>query len=176
MLSKKEALVILQKFFLNCNNIYKCLHIVNYNKISINYYSISKFYTSQKKNNDSYNKSRESIIGAIINKCIPSDYFKYSSRWKNLRNEIYNFTNKLSSNEIKTIECIHRGGRMYHYDFTILINDTEKYNIEFKFNAANISESPQFVSPMKPSNYLSNSYEEFYYENYLPVSLGKDID
>ena len=43
----------------------------------------------------------------------------------------------------------------------------DTYNIEFKFNAQTISDTPQFVSPMKPSQYLDNSYEDYYYTNYL---------
>jgi len=39
--------------------------------------------------------------------------------------------------------------------------------LEFKFNASSIDEAPQFVSPMKPSQYMSASYEKFYYDNYL---------
>lgn len=61
---------------------------------------------------------------------------------------------------------IHRGGRKYNYDFTIIVNNIE-YNIELKFNAENIDEVPQFVSPIKTCKYLSNSYEEYYYDNYL---------
>jgi len=41
------------------------------------------------------------------------------------------------------------------------------FHIELKYNAASIEDAPQFVSPMKPSQYLSRSYEEYYYDNYL---------
>ena len=34
-------------------------------------------------------------------------------------------------------------------------------------------DAPQFVSPMKPSQYLSSSYEEYYYDNYL-YKLAQD--
>jgi hypothetical protein len=49
----------------------------------------------------------------------------------------------------------------------LIINETISYNIEFKFNAQSVDEAPQFVSPMKPSQYLETSYEEYYYNNYL---------
>jgi hypothetical protein len=58
-------------------------------------------------------------------------------------------------------------GRKYHYDFKIIINKKHEFHVEFKFNAESINETPQFVSPMKPSQYLENSYEEYYYDNYL---------
>ena len=65
--------------------------------------------------------------------------------------------------------CIHMGGRKFNYDFDIVINKTIYFNIELKFNASILSEVPQFVSPMKPSQYLTNSYEDFYYDNYLGI-------
>jgi hypothetical protein len=69
--------------------------------------------------------------------------------------------------QIETIKCINRGGRGFNYDFTIIVNDIYDFNIELKFNADTIEDTPQFVSPMKPSQYLSHSYEEFYYDNYI---------
>ena len=41
------------------------------------------------------------------------------------------------------------------------------FMIEFKFNISTIDEAPQFVSPMKPSQYLNNSYEDYYFHNFL---------
>lgn len=41
--------------------------------------------------------------------------------------------------------------------------------MEFKFNASCIEEAPQFVSPIKPSQYLDNAYEQFYYSKYLSI-------
>jgi hypothetical protein len=52
----------------------------------------------------------------------------------------------------------------------------ENKKVEFKYNAKNISDCPQWVSPMNPSQYLNNNYEEFYYNNYLPeIYQGLDI-
>lgn len=167
----KEILII-QKFIKKCNVIYKNLPSINYNKKELNYYSIDKFIVSTKNNNDNNNKIRENIIGAIINGEIPTDFYKYSYRWKNLQKGINNFilellTDKKIDDEITSINCIYKGGRSFHYDFTIQINKTIEFNLEFKFNATNINDTPQFVSPMKPSQYLSSSYEEYYYDNYL---------
>ena len=51
------------------------------------------------------------------------------------------------------------------------------FNIELKFNASSIDETPQFVSPMKPSQYMSKSYEEYFYDKYLILlSLVSGID
>lgn len=54
----------------------------------------------------------------------------------------------------------------------MLSTSNKDYKIELKFNCQEISQAPQFVSPMKPSQYLSNSYEEFYYHQYLPKLLS----
>ena len=66
-----------------------------------------------------------------------------------------------------TINCIHKAGRSNHYDFKLLINKTKEFYVEFKFNAVSVTDTPQFVSPMRPSQYLEKSYEEYYYDNYL---------
>jgi hypothetical protein len=68
----------------------------------------------------------------------------------------------LENNIVNHIQkCVHKAGRNNHYDLLLTINDTQKFNIEFKFNAEFIKETPQFVSPMKPSQYLQTSYEEY---------------
>ena len=146
---------------------------INYNNQVINPDSINVFTLSNRRNNDKNNKIRESIIGAIINNKIPLDFYKQLPEWDLIKNGINNYIITLNNNNpITTIKCTHKGGRNCHYDFELLINETNKFNIEFKFNAEHITESPQWFSPGKPSQYLSNSYEDFYYDNYLkPISI-----
>ena len=140
--------------------------------IKILYKDINAFIVSDKKYNDENNKTRENIIGAIINNKIPIEYYKYSRRWDNLKKSVESYIYDLiGHNNIYSISLIHRGGRKYNYDFTIIVNNIE-YNIELKFNAENIDEVPQFVSPIKTSKYLSHSYEEYYYDNYLPKLIS----
>ena len=109
--------------------------------------------------------------GDIINNKIPNDYYKYSFRWYKLKREINSYIDKLCKNKniiiINNIECIYKAGRKHHYDFQVIINKNIIFNVEFKFNVEYVSETPQFVSPMKPSQYLEKSYEEYYYDNYL---------
>jgi hypothetical protein len=160
----------INNFVKKCNKIYKCLDTIYYNKININYYDINAFILSIRATNDNNNKMRENIIGAIINNNIPTTYYKYSLRWSNLRNQIYAFIEKLCKEKNiinNTQKCIHKAGRNNHYDFIIILNNDIHYNVELKFNANCIDETPQFVSPMKPSQYIENSYEEYYYTNYL---------
>lgn len=190
--SKKLRCVICNTTFKNINNIMTCecpiliiqntlkkylhnlysLDNITYNSQTLNYKSINSFDISTKKHNDINNKLRESIIGAIINDKIPQNYYIFSKRWYTLKNNIMDYIYSIypssNSNNITNISCVHKGGRKFNYDFEIKINDTI-YNIELKFNAENIIDTPQFVSPMKPSQYLSSSFENYYYDNYLPL-------
>ena len=55
---------------------------------TIEYKSIIYFDISNKETNDEYNKVREYIICSIINNDIHEDYYNYSRRWNNLRNQV----------------------------------------------------------------------------------------
>jgi hypothetical protein len=148
------------------------LRSIIYNKEKIMYTSIHSFNVSIKGLNDKNNKTRENIIGAIINDKIPNEYYIIAT-WKRLKKNIFSYIHQLNINAepyIK-IECLHKGGRKFNYDFNIIMyyDDKTHYdcNIELKFNATKVEETPQFVSPMKPSQYMNNSYEDYYYNNYL---------
>jgi hypothetical protein len=148
-----------------------------YNNQNLTYKSINSFYKIPKKSkNDTHNKIRESIIGAIINKKIPHEYFRLGSRWLKLKHAINVYCKKLLCkdewNTITKKEVVHMGGRGNNYDMVLIFyKENEVYNqfnIEFKFNCKTVRDNPQFVSPMKPSKYMSSSYEEYYYNKYLP--------
>jgi hypothetical protein len=72
---------------------------------------------------------------------------------------------------------LHKAGRKYNYDFEIIVNGLYNFNVEFKYNASKLSDIPQFVSPSKPSQYMSGNYEEYYYNEYLSLlaSYNKDL-
>jgi len=122
-------------------------------------------------NNDINNKDRETIICNIINNNIPEDFYK-NIKWANLKKQILNYLEKLKPN-YKKVECRQKGGRKYKYDFDIIFDNDKQniYKIEWKNNAVCINDTPQFVSPMKPSQYMSSSYEKYYYDNWLPKLL-----
>jgi len=142
------------------------LEKINYNKTTIFYNSIDAFLPASKKLNDKNNKIRENIIGAIVNKKIPDSYL-ISNRWNNLITNVNLYISSLIDYKINDIKLINLGGRKYNYDYKIIVNNINEYNIELKFNSRRIVDTPQFVSPMFPSQYMDNSYEEFYYNNYL---------
>lgn len=141
--------------------------ITCYNQ-NLDKYSIQKFYSSSPKNkNDNDNKIRECIIDAILNNKVPKDYYTYSASWSNIRKLLLEYISKLSHNQINSISCKIKGGRKYNYDFNIIINGDETYKLEFKYNATQVDDCPQFSSPTHPSRFLDKNFEEYYYDNYL---------
>ena len=147
----------------------RSLSPVKIGKETISYISINSWVASEKRNNDSNNKQREAIIDGIINNKIPNEYFIKSNRWRSLKNAVDLFVSEVfpEMKDGESVECKHKGGRGYNYDFDFILNQ-EKTHIELKFNAANVDETPQFASPMKPSQYLSQSFEEYHYTHVLP--------
>jgi hypothetical protein len=96
-------------------------------------------------------------------------------KWLCLKNKITQYLILLNDNKpFERVQCDHMGGRKYNYDFTIIFyggdnNNKTTNNVEFKYNTISVNETPQFVSPMKPSQYMSNPYEDYFYMNYLPI-------
>ena len=131
---------------------------------------------SGRHQNDKNNKMREAIIGAIINDCVPATYYR-TERWSALKTAVDGFLHECAGARYSRVECIHAAGRGHNYDFAVKFfadggggetaTAASVCNVEFKFNAAKVSDTPQFVSPMKPSQYLSASYEEYFYDKYL---------
>ena len=69
-------------------------------------------------------------------------------------------------------------GRKNNFDFIVIFYNSDSQKIqenklEFKYNASCVDEAPQFVSPMKPSQYLSSSFEEYWFDNYLNTLFEK---
>ena len=144
---------------------------LHYNKETITPESIIAFNPSSKGLNDAHNKTRENIVGAIINNKIPETYYEIPE-WGALEISIITYLQQLdTSRKYTRAVCSHKGGRKFNFDFGIKVyyedGTSTDYNIELKFNASTIDETPQFVSPMKPSQYMSNVYEDYYYDNYL---------
>ena len=158
----------------------KCINLnkieqFKYNKVVINYADIDDFtpinINNDRKNNDKKNKIRENIIGSIINNKVPLEYFKEDNNmWNHIKKELTRYFKEIDNSYIK-IECDNMGGRKNNYDFKIKLHNTlniSELNVEFKFNASSIDAIPQFVSPTKPSEYMAKSYEDYYYEKFLP--------
>ena len=180
MSSKDKAAITIQKKFRECLKRLKALPKVEY-KISkkksiwITYDMVDAFANKNRSENDINNKHREYIIVNVVNSAIPNEYYKYSLRWANIKSGVDSYIQELCKlrgiDVYNDVSCKLKGGRSYHYDFEVTINKQEVFNIEFKYNAKCVSDVPQFVSPMKPSRFLEASYEEYYYDKYLPKIL-----
>lgn len=135
--------------------------------------------------NDKNNKLREAIICAIIDNKVPASYYK-TAIWRDMKQSVDGFLHEVmkrdggcgggSGGEYTHVECWHAAGRGNNYDFLLTFTGADgtkkEHKVEFKFNASKISDTPQFVSPMKPSQYLSSSYEEYFYDNYMTKISG----
>jgi len=134
--------------------------------------SINVFKLTSRCLNDEHNKMREGIIKALINKDVPEDFYLIQE-WKKAKEGVEEYLSKLITRPYQKIVCQAKAGRKYNYDFNFAVKyedlHTEDFHVEFKFNSSCVDNLPQFVSPMRPSQYLSQSYEIFYYEKYLPV-------
>jgi hypothetical protein len=131
-----------------------------------------------RSNNDKHNKIREDIIRSMP--YIDEDYFndpEHGTSWRQIKTSF-----DLKMREIcpsySSYKILHKAGRNFNYDFEVSFIDGDNnliktVKLEFKYNAASIDETPQFVSPMKPSQYLSQSFEEYYYLNYLIPLFNK---
>ena len=171
-MNEVASIMIINRGMMRFMNNLKCLPPINFNNNIIEYSNINSFLLSQRKSNDKNNKIRETVISAIVNSAIPNEYYTYSLRWKLLRKKVLDYIlslvkMKYPELQVVNIKSIIRAGRGFNYDFTFIINDVYEFNIELKFNADTIEDTPQFVSPMKPSQYLSHSYEDFYYTHYI---------
>ena len=133
---------------------------------------------SYRTDNDHNNKIREKIIETMS--YIDDEYFNdptYGTSWRDLKTSFDLKMNELCNN-YHTYKIKHKAGRKFNYDFINSFYDSsnvliKNVKLEFKFNASSIDQSPQFVSPMRPSQYLSQSFEEFYYTNYLSNLFNK---
>lgn len=158
--------------------------IIFYNTYSYSYYKMIqahyiKYFKAPslgRSNNDENNKFRETVIKNmyIFDKSLFNDD-EYGDDWIEFH---FNFTKALQiiCPNYNSYVIEHKAGRKYNYDYLFtffdnLNNKISEEKIEFKYNASCINETPQFVSPMNPSQYLSQSFEAYHYDNYLKQFL-----
>lgn len=141
------------------------------------------FSTSTRNENDATNKVREKVLKLICNP--PKDYlenveFGNSWRivyeaWNDALKKIAEETNVLNytSTQIKV-----RGGRKFNYDADVMYyNGTilvANRKIEFKNGGSNIGDLPQFLSLQAKIGLFTETYDKFWYENYLDKYIACD--
>lgn len=146
------------------------------NEMKIIETDIDLFYNSgTRSTNNEINNKREKIICELGNKKIPNEWLT-NNKWFTLNNEILRVVDSLKIKDSSEYKFICKGGRGKNYDIELTFyNNTllKKYKLEFKYGANEINDCPQWVSPMKPSQYFNISYEELFYNEYLPKLCGK---
>ena len=139
------------------------------NKDLLTNYPYNKLFKSpcKKCDNNLYNSKREAVIMGIGNKTL----INYSPE---LEKQIELFIEKLRRKynipKTASIEWRNKGGRLHKFDFLIIFTwgDTIKeVNAEFKHNTKTIENAPQFYSPGKPSRYMDNCFEDYFFEKGL---------
>ena len=122
--------------------------------------------------NDDANDKREDIVIMMLNNRVPVDFVEYDPMWGILSQRVRDCVHNIITSEcitlINHIEFVRAGGRGKHHDIELIGDGKVQLKIEFKHGACEVVETPQFVSPMKPSQYMTMSFEEFYYTFYLP--------
>ena len=132
---------------------------------------IEWFYkSSQKCDNGPVNQIREKIINDIINDDIPFEWLN-DYKWFYIANKIWNYLEVNKPFDYTSISCKKIGGRKNN-DLNITYHNSDlnlekTIKIEFKYNASDIQDCPQWVSPMHPSKFMNNNFEEYHYNNYL---------
>lgn len=143
------------------------------------------FTTSTREENDATNKIRESVLKIID--APPQEYLEHSefgsswhivhTAWKNALQKIAEETNVPVYTTIRTVM---RGGRRYNYDADIMyFNDTTliaNRKIEFKNGGTSIGDLPQFLSLQVKVGLFSETYDSFWYINYLDEYLRCDAE
>ena len=132
---------------------------------------IELFYDHSSRNkNDSANKIREKIICDLANNLLPDELLT-CEKWRNLNSEVKRVIQYLKPDNSDRYEFRCAGGRSKNYDFMISFYESDivikECKLEFKYGADEIDDCPQWVSPMKPSQYFNTSYEELFYDNYM---------
>lgn len=181
--------MLLRNVVVNYLHTIRSLPVIQYHNDNLSYRDINVFNVGAKNTNDMNNKKRENIIGSIIANAANAhnpmnQYYRVSRRWSSIKDAIYNYIRNDLNIHHTDIQFIHRGGRKYNYDFEIHSErggsggsgERETYLIELKFNVDDVNQAPQFVSPYNPSKYMTASYEEYYYDNYLPLLASSRDD
>ena len=159
-------------------------------EININFDDIDAFDHSKQRrsDNDKNNKKREIIICRLWNNEIPNNYYEKSEEcekskeWLKHKRLIDKFKQYFCNEKnipilpdtLTSTTCKIKAGRQNHYDHEVTINDIV-YSIEFKYNVSKITQCTQIVSLGNPSQYMTLSFEDYFYENGLQ-EIAEDVE
>ena len=145
---------------------------------------ISTFFsTSTRNDNDATNKIRENVLKVICNP--PKEYFdnvEFGNSWHIVHRAWNDALKKIAENTsvpiYTSIQIKARGGRRFNYDADVMYYNgnilVANRKIEFKNGGTNISDLPQFLSLQAKIGLFIETYDKFWYENYLDKYLACD--
>ena len=141
--------------------------------IQIKKEDISHFIeASDRGGNHDANDKREAIIVMMLNERVPQEFIEYDPRWGLYSTRVRDCVDERIKSEgvalINHVEFTRAGGRGKHHDIELIGDGKVLLKIEFKNGANEVLDTPQFVSPMNPSQYMTISFEIFWYHNFLP--------
>lgn len=154
----------------------------------INVNSVSTFFSKSTRNsNDATNKIREQVLKLLGNP--PEEYLEneeFGNNWRTLQyewnNALKNMANYTDIPQYTSTDIQLKGGRKFNYDADIIYYNepncvVAKRKIEFKNGCSNIGSLPQFLSlQAKNVGLFSETYDKFWYDNYLDKYIACDID
>ena len=136
-----------------------------------------------KKENDKNNKIREGIIANI--NVMDETFFTneiYGDLWCDLKKKLLSALSSLCSDQaFQTFKIEQKGGMKFNYDYLVsyfsenggqLKKLVKEVKLEFKHNNSTVDKLAQFLEIYDKDfvdvyNISSNSYAEYYYDNYL---------
>jgi hypothetical protein len=113
--------------------------------------------------NDSLNKTRETFLASLLDSPQPE--------YEDIRNQWNAFLHSLCQDEHDRVTVKKIGGRSANYDFEISFYKDgtclKTIKTDYKHNASTLQSLPEFFSPAADKPYLSVSYAQWYYHQYL---------
>lgn len=156
----------------------------NNEKTKISVSDISSFFSISSRNeNDATNKIREKVLKLICNP--PKEFIedeKFGNSWRLVHQEWNNALKNIAEETdipvYTSTEITVKGGRNSNYDADILyyngIEIVANRKIEFKNGGSSIDDLPQFLSLQAKIALFAETYDKFWYENYLDKYLVCD--
>jgi len=138
------------------------------------------FSSSDIGDNDRINKIREKVLAhALAPLQSYLDDPVHGARWHSVHEKLKDYL-KTHSNGVPydSVTLKLKAGRKFNYDADVLYyNGTEpalSKKLEFKFGTSNINGLPQILSLQAKVNLFPVTYDQFFYDNYLPAFISAD--
>lgn len=145
---------------------------------------ITTFFTTSSRNkNDETNKIREKVLKVISDP--PKEYLEseeFGESWKKVQDAWNDALKQVAKDttvpEYNSTKIKVKGGRNSHYDADVLYYNGKKMvanrKIEFKNGCSRIEDLPQILSLQAKIELFPETYDKFWYENYLDKYIECD--